>query len=181
MEIRKSLTAVGAALMMVGVSAPALAADTMFQCGTDTSNPYDKGVISAGLIEMAKSLRCKDPKFSSELNPGDWELPAIWERRREPSCEIHTKLARGLYEKRDFIANPIKPRKNKNDTNLAAGAAYDVQFAQYDEALAKLDAFIYEANKAQLNRLFLQAADYRSVLVRDAKLARDCVYRLSIQ
>jgi len=178
MTLRKPLTALAAALMIASASIPTMA-HAEFVCGTDpATNPYDKDVIAAGLTDMAEALRCVAD--SSELNPGLWSLDPIWEQRREPSCDVHLNLARKLYEVRDFDANPDRPKKNKNDTNLATGAAWDVQFSKFVDALSKLDSFLDDAGKARLNSAFPAAADYRYLLTRDAQIARDCVYQLSI-
>jgi hypothetical protein len=173
MEIRKSLTAIGAALMMVGISTPAAAE---FSCGPD--NGYDKDVVAMGLADIAERLRCADD--ADELNKGLWVDAPIWEKRREPSCEIHQKLARNLLEYRDFSAGN-KPPKNKNDTNLAAGASWSVQFGKFEEALSQLDSFYAAASKATLNSENPNAGDIRALLLADISEARMCVYQLSLQ
>lgn len=173
MEIRKSLTAFGAALMMIGISAPA-AAD--FSCGPDGG--YDKDVVAMGLADIAERLRCD--KDADELNKGLWVDEPIWEKRRAPSCEIHQKLARNLLEYRDF-SEGNKPPKNKNDTNLAAGASWSVQFGKFEDALSKLDSFYNAASKATLNSENPSAGDLRMMLLADISQARMCVYQLSLQ
>ena len=179
MNVRKSLTAIGAALFFISVGASA----EPFDC-TNDDGQNDPAVISEGLIEIAEDLRCVKDK--TELNDGRWGLPPsslapIWEKRREPSCEIHLKLSRNLYELRDFETNPTRPPKNKNNTNLAAGAAYALLFEKYDDALSKLESFRNAANKATLNRYFDDAADWRMLLIKDIDIAHGCVYQLSIQ
>jgi len=173
MKARKILAALGAALMMIGVSAPASA----FDCGTDPdTDPYNKDVIAAGLKALAEALRC-DGDYSSVANPGAWpNATPIWERRREPSCDVHSNLARKLYEKREF-KNGSKPPKNPN--NGVAGASWDVMFEKYEGALSKLDSFLNDAGKARLSSKFPggydNAAIARYSFTSEVEEARICV------
>jgi len=173
MKIQKSLTALGAALLMISISAPASA----FDCGTDASNPYDKDVIAAGLKALAETLRCKSDPM--DVNLGLWSTAPIWEKAREGSCDIHASLARKLLEFRDF-SDGNKPPKNKNDTNLAAGASWDVQTEKYQAALDKLDAFLADAMKARLNEDNGNAFDQRYLFTSEVKGARTCVYHFTL-
>ena len=171
MKIRKSLTAVGAALMMIGVSVPAAA----FECGTGPDNPYDKDVIAAGLEAIAVTLRCTDDAEGQNL--GLWSTAPIWQKGAKGSgdgCDVHASLARKLLEFRDFTGGN-KPPKNKNETNLAAGASWDVANEKYEAAFEKLEAFENDAKKARLNEANDDAYDQRYVLLHDIGLAKMCV------
>jgi len=176
MKARKILAALGAALMMIGVSAPASA----FDCGT-AGNPYDKDVIAEGLEALAMKLRCDGP-YSSDANPGTWpNANPIWERRRMPDCKVHSNLARKLLEDRELDDESTKPPRNKHHTNRKAGASWDVMFEKYDGALSKLDSFLNDAKKARLNSIFVPGGTKNATVARDwftseVKAARDCVY-----
>jgi hypothetical protein len=172
MNVRKILAAIGAALIMIGISAPASA----FEC-TNDDGAIDPAVIQANLTGIANTLRCAD--YSPELL-GEWPKDnPIWERRRVPSCDVHQKLARNLYEKREFLPG-TKPRRNKN--NDAAGAAWDVRNGQYEEAIMKLDMLIDAVMKATLNRGFepnVGAAQMlANELIKEAEEARICINQL---
>lgn len=145
MKIRKSLTAVGAALMMVGMSAPVLANDLVYDwCeGTDTPDPT---TITTSLEGLATELRCN---LGSELNPGTWPKEfQIWQKRGSGSCEVQDSLAKKLNEKR---AEGTKPPRNKHESNDAAGAANDVRNGKYLAAVDKLDSFVKDVWKSKLN------------------------------
>lgn len=172
MKTRKILAAFGAALMMLGISMPAAA----FDCTNDDGD-VDPAVIQANLTAMANYLRCTD---HSDVLPGLWnpENP-IWEKRRAPSCDIHQKLARNLYEKRQF-SDGSKPPRNKN--NQAAGAAWNVRNGQYEEAIVKLDSFVAAILKSTLNRSYdpnTAAAQYQAMMfINKAQVARACIVQL---
>jgi hypothetical protein len=173
MKIQKSLTALGAALMIISISAPASA----FECGTDASNPYDKDVIAAGLQALAEELRCVDDSLGDNL--GLWSTAPIWQKGREGSCDIHASLARKLLEFRVF-SDGNKPPKNKNETNLAAGASWDVKNEKFEGALSKLDSFLDDAKKARLNEANGDAFDQRYVFLHEVNEARTCVYHFTL-
>ena len=141
MKIRKSLTAVGAALMMVGMSAPALAGDFedgFGDCGNRTQT-YDR------LVELAQHLRCNGV-FSTPANPGYWpNAYPLWEKRRDPSCEVHASLAAKLYEAPE--PNVRNPHKSE-----PVGAAQKVLEGTKDEdAIQKLDDLDRAIEKSKLN------------------------------
>ncbi len=172
MKARKILAAIGAALIMISVSAPASA----FECGTDpVTDPYNKDVIAAGLKALAITLRCDDD--DSDANPGEWINDPIWERRRTADCEVHLRLARKLHEDRELDDDSTKPPKKKN--NLVAGASWDVMFEKYEGALSKLDSFLNDASKARLNSKFPggtdNAAIARNWFTSEVEEARICV------
>ena len=147
MKIRKSLTAVGAALMMVGMSAPTLAADQLFYDWCEGTEPPNPAVITASLEAVATELRCDLEE--SVLNPGTWpeEYP-IWQKRGGGSCEVQDSLARKLNENRE---EGTKPPRNKKGTNAVAGAANDVANGKYDAAVKKIDSFVSDVYKSRKN------------------------------
>jgi hypothetical protein len=181
MKIRKSLTAVGAALIVVGISAPAMA-EPAFVCeGNGVS--HDPETIFTNLRVFAEDVRCKDPEAApGEANPGIWDPEnPIWEKRREESCEIHSSLARKLHEDRELDENSTKPPKNRN--NDVAGAAWDFRNQKYEGARDKLYSFINDAWKARLNSQYevmgeideLAAAKARMDFIVRAEGAISCV------
>ena len=177
MEIRKSLTAVGAALMMVGISAPAAA----FDCGVDAENP-DPATITANLVGLAEELRCAP---GTVANPGNWPLGyPIWQKRGGGSCDVQDALAKKLNEERDF-GDDSKPPRNKNNTNTAAGAANDVNNGKFLSAVEKLDAFVKDAYKSRLNiwdgpaNGFENALAAKTFFVNEVDEARGCVCKLT--
>lgn len=169
MKIRKSMTAIGAALMVVGMSGPASA----FDCG-DPQNP-DPATISASLEGLATYLRCSP---GTGANPGTWPYDAIWQKRGEGSCEVQDSLAKKLNEEREF-AEGDKPPRNKNNTNTAAGAANDVANGKYLSAVDKLDAFVRDVYKSRLNSEFGDALAAKMFFVNEVQDARMCVCKLT--
>ena len=175
MKVRKSLTAISAALMMVGMSAPAAA----FECGGTDENP-DPATITANLVVLAEDLRCED--LGTEANPGNWTHDPIWQKRGDGSCEVQQSLARKLNEEREF-GEGKKPPQNKN--NASAGAAGDVRNAKYLAAVDKLDAFIKDAYKSRLNvwengnGVFDTALGAKMFFVNEVDEARGCVCKLT--
>jgi hypothetical protein len=175
MKIRKSLTAIGAAMMMVGMSAPASAYE--WCTGTDTPNPV---TITANLEALATELRCD---LESEVNPGTWPKNyPIWQKRGGGSCEVQDSLAKKLNEKRE---DGTKPPRNKNNTNASAGAANDVKYGKYLSAVEKLDAFVKGAYKSRLTLWdgaangFENALDAKMFFVNQVIEARGCVCKLT--
>ena len=172
MKVQKSLTALGAALMIISISAPASA----FEC-EGNGNTNDPQTISNNLIVLAESLRCA----LSDTAPG-WHYDPIWQKRGEGSCEVQDSLARKLYEEREFNAGDKPPQKKNND---AAGAAWDVRNAKYLEAIDKLDAFVMDAFRKKLNLWdssqggFLNALDAKNYFVTEANTARGCICTLA--
>jgi len=159
-------------LMMVGMSAPALA-QTTFECGTDPqTNPYDKDFIAAGLKDIAETLRCK--KDSIDKNVGLWDTLPLWQKGKKGSgdgCEIHASLAKKLLEFRDFKNN--KPPENGN--NVAAGASWDLTNEKYEAAFKKLESFETDAENAKPNEANKLADGIIWALLRDIGQAKDCV------
>jgi hypothetical protein len=152
MKIRKSLTAVGAALMMVGVSMPVLAAGFDWDSALDCS---DANAVSGELIRLEQHLRCKietDVSWPKD-NP-------IWEKARseERGCnEVHESHANKLW-----VSPPRNPgntnKKGKGPGKVAEGAAQKVVEAKYDEAITMLMDLRDAINKSTPNRAFVDAA-----------------------
>jgi len=99
-------------------------------------------VESAEIKYMADVLVCgKDG--------GQWNDAAIWQFKGKngDGCEVHTKLAKLLYEER---TDEPPPRKKGN--NVAKGAANDLDDGKYQSALDQLQLFIDTiVNDAKLN------------------------------
>jgi hypothetical protein len=152
MEIRKSLTAIGAALMMVGISAPALAAGFDWDNELDCS---DAGAVSQELIRLEQHLRCETKTDVSwpKDNP-------IWEKARseERGCtEVHESHANKLY--RSPPRNPGNTdKKGKGPGKVAEGAAQKVLEEKYDEAITMLMDLRDAVSKSTPNRAFVDAA-----------------------
>jgi len=175
MKARKILAALGAALMMIGVSAPASA----FDCGT-AGNPYDKDVIAEGLRNLAIALRCDDDATAANL--GEWTLDPIWQKRGGGDCEPQNSLARKLHEQREFKPG-TKPRPSGNNT--VAGASGDVRNEKYLNAVDKLDAFVKDAYKKKLyiwiigNDEFENSLAAKTYFINEVDEARMCVCHLT--
>jgi len=170
MKIRKSMTAIGAALMVVGMSGPASA----FECG-DPQSP-DPALISTNLVALATELRCSP---GTEANPGAWTGAPIWQKRGEGDCEVQESLAKKLNEERDFEEGD-KPPRNKNNTNTAAGAANDVANGKYLSAVDKLDAFVRDAYKSRINYDFgEESGAAKMYFLGEVETARGCVCKLT--
>lgn len=169
MKIRKSLTAVGAALMMVGMSAPALA-QSMFVCAGN-GNEHDPETIFTNLKTLAEEVRCNDPLAADdEPNPGNWDpTNPIWEKSREGSCEIHSRLARKIHEDRELDETSTKPPKKKGN-NDRAGAAWDFKNEKYEAAVDKLESFIEDAWKSRPNSQYVNSDGEIDVM--EAKLQK---------
>ena len=172
MKARKILAALGAALLIISISAPASA----FDC-EGNGNLFDPMTIAMNLGALAIDIRCIN---DSAKNPGRWDgLNPVFEKRAAPSCDVHNRLARSLFEKREF-ADDSKPRKNQN--NDASGAAWDVRNGKYEGAISKLDSFITAALKSRLNRSYdpdeAAAQLQRRKWINEAEKARICVNQL---
>lgn len=176
MEIRKSLTAFGAALMLVGASA--YADKPAVDCKNDV-NP-DPMKIQDGLTNLADYLRST---ARDDADFGPWPHDPIWQKRGTGSFEVQDALARKLYEERNFDVTNPKPPKNKN--NDAAGAAWDVRNGKYLAAVDKLDAFVKDAYKSRLvvwesgNYDFDTALAAKTFFVNEVIEARGCICKLT--
>ena len=176
MEIRKSLVAIGAALMFVGISAPAAAYEWC-----DGVNIPDPKTITGNLEGLAKDLRCAD---GTPANPGTWPTDyPIWQKRGGGSCEVQDSLAKKLNEERE---EGTKPRPNKKVTNTTAGAANDVTNGKYLSAVEKLDAFVDDVYKSRLNiwddgpaNGFQNTLAAKMYFVGEVQDARVCVCKLT--
>ena len=175
MEIRKSLTAIGAALMMVSVSA--YAEKPALDCKYDVNQ--DPVKIQSGLTNLADYLR-STARDGATFGP--WPHDPIWQKRGTGSLEVQDSLARKLYEEREF-GDGLKPPKNKN--NEAAGAAWDVRNGKYLAAVDKLDGFVKDAYKSRLN-VWESGNDYfdtalaaKMYFVNEVMEARGCICKLT--
>jgi len=172
MKVQKILAAFAAALMMLGISAPASA----FDC-EGNGNAYDPTTIANNLEAIAVELRCSP---GTKANPGKWPADnPIWERRGAGSCNVHHRLAQKLLQNREFDENS-KPRKNQ--ANDAEGAAWKVRNEKYEDAIQKLDQLIVAILKSRLNRAFdpnVGAAQMlANELVAEVEEAKICVAQL---
>ena len=178
MEIRKSLTAIGAALMMVSVTAYAEMPEV--NCG----NPMDPdpALIQSSLIDLSDYLRSTERDGATF---GPWPYEAIWQKRGTGDVEVQDSLARKLYEERDLDEN-TKPRRNKNNEN--AGAAWDVRNGKYLAAVDKLRAFVSDIYKKKLNPWppldpavseFTNSGGAKTYFVNQAKAAEGCICKLT--
>jgi hypothetical protein len=182
MKMRKTITAAAAALVMTAISAPA----TAFEC-EGNGNQYDPATIQANLTALAIALRCAP---GTDANPGEWLADnPIWEKRGAPSCDVHERLARKLYEERAFEDDcSDRPRKDckdrppQNENNDATGAAWDVRNEKYEAAISKLDSLIADVMKSRLNRAYDPdvgaAQTHANELIAEVEGARNCIYQL---
>ena len=174
MKMRKICSAAAAAIVMAAISAPASA----FDCDGN-GNQFDPATIQANLTALAVVVRCAP---GSDSNPGEWDADnPIWEKRAAPSCDVHERLARKLYEVREFGPDK-KPPKNKN--NDATGAAWDVRNGKYEGAISQLDSFIADIMKSRLNRDYdpdvTTAQMHANELINEANEAKACIIQLTL-
>ena len=152
MKVRKSLTAVGAALVFATISVPAMAARFDWDHNLDCSDP---DAVSAELVRLSEHLRC------AEVTMVSWPRDnPIWEKARseELGCtEVHESLADKLWVKppRDDVGNPDgKGKGPKQSANEAEGAAQKVLEEKYGEAIDKLIQLRDAVDKSKLNNEF---------------------------
>ena len=132
MKIRKSTTALGAALAMLTIGTTASAEH---DCPTQLQ-------IAEQLKALAVEIRCEtDP---SADNPGTWTGPAVWVRGKNPSCADHETAADALYV---FSS----PRGNGNKPAKIRGAAAAVEQGEFEEAVRDLGGFTLDLLNNDLN------------------------------
>jgi hypothetical protein len=177
MEIRKSLTAIGAALMMLGANAYADMHQPVIDCGAPMDPNPD--LIQSSLIDLSDYLRSTERDGATF---GPWPYEEIWQKRGTGDFAVQDSLVRKLYEERNLDEN-TKPPKNKNNDNT--GAAWDVRNGKYLAAVEKLDAFVNDAYKSRLNDWIYDNDDFENALgaktyfVNSAIAARSCICKLT--
>ena len=164
MKIRKSTTALGAALAMLTIGTSASAEHS---CPTQFQ-------IADNLKELAVEIRCVDD--STAENPGTWTGPAVWVRGKNESCADHETAADALYV---FSA----PRGNKNKPAKIRGAAAAVEQGEFEEAVRDLEGFTLDLLNNDLNPEFGEkdgknAAEWTQDWINRAKDAQGCVMEL---
>jgi hypothetical protein len=151
MKVRKSLTAFGAALMMIGVSAPAAAAGFDWDSGVCG----DRDATAQELVRLSEHLRCGEeaPSWPQD-NP-------IWQKMGSGSCDVHESLADKLWvAPSDTDGSPGKGKgKGKGPNNTAEGAAQKVSEAKDDEAITKLMQLLDAINKSKPSRDFIDGVE----------------------
>ena len=158
MQIRKSATALGAALVMSTFSMAAIAAE---DC------PMQDG-IAQDLKDLAKEIRCVN---FDQNNEGLWTDKAMWLKKREPSCADHSTAADALFVESAPRGNPNKPSKVR-------GAAAAVKQGEFEEAIRDLDGFILDLLNNDLNPEIegeKNAAYWTHKWIGSAKAAQACV------
>ena len=158
MQIRKSATALGAALVMSTFSMAAIAAD---EC------PMPGG-IAQDLKDLAKEIRCAG---FDKNNEGLWTDDAIWLKKRELSCADHSTAADALFVESAPRGNPSKPSKVR-------GAAAAVEQGEFEEAIRDLEGFTLDLLNNDLNPNIegdKNAAYWTHKWIGRAKFAQACV------
>ena len=161
MKIRKSTTALGAAIAMLTIGTSASAehfCPTQFQIAEDLKN-------------LATEIRCADE--STADNPGTWEGPAVWVRRKKESCSDHATAADALYVL-------SAPRGNPNKAVKIRGAAAAVEQDEFEEAVRDLEGFTLDLLNNDLNPEFGEkdgktAGEWTQEWINRAKAAQACV------
>lgn len=161
MNIRKSTTALGAAIAMLTIGASASAehaCPTQFQ-------------IAENLKELAAEIRCVED--NSADNPGTWEGPAVWVRGKNPSCADHATAADALYVL-------SAPRGKPNKDVKIRGAAAAVEQDEFEEAVRDLEGFTLDLLNNDLNLEFGEkdgktAGQWTQDWINRAKAAQACV------
>lgn len=153
MNIKKSGGSLAVAVSLFALSGVATAGE-YFACTQEGDFPTygNRANTIDALTSMADALRCQDGAFDQEAvgwNPDDpiWQ----WKGKDFKGCEVHTKLARQLYEKREDDGSP--PRRNKHGTNDSKGAVNDLQTggAKDESATLRLYSFMETIGNATEN------------------------------
>lgn len=151
MQIRKSATALGAALVIMGLSTSASA----FECAAPDA-------MADAMEQFAFDLRCDD---SLDPNPGGWPADnPLWERRMGPSCDDHASTAGAFYE----VSEP----KGKNPQGKPAkerGIAVALRQYNYEEALRDLYAVLIDVSGDDVNTQFDPDFATAKLIVMDIK------------
>lgn len=162
MQIRKSATALGAALVMLTFGTTAWAEH---DCPTQLQ-------IAQNLRDLATEIRCKG--FDSN-NAGAWTEEAIWLKRRQPSCADHSTAADALY-----VVSP--PRGNPNKPSKIRGAAEAVEQDEFEEAIRDLQGFRLDLMNNDLNPktdfMDKNAAEWTYDWIQEAKAAEICLMEI---
>ena len=160
MHIRKSATALGAALAMLTI-------------GTTASAEHDcppQLDIAEDLKALAAEIRCDDDATAE--NPGAWTDPAIWLRGKNPSCADHETAADALY-----VVSP--PRGKPGKPSKVRGAAAAVEQDEFEEAVRDLEGFTLDLLNNDLNPVVVvdgkNAAGWTQEWIDRAKAAQACV------
>jgi hypothetical protein len=133
MKIRKSTTALGAALVMMGLSASASA----FECGEPKAMADD-------MLAFSVMIRCDDPNDS---NPGSWDPEnPLWERRMGPSCEDHSSTAGAFFE----LSEP-KGKNPKGKAPRETGIVVALRQYNFEEALRDLYGVLTDVSGDDVN------------------------------
>ncbi len=149
MQIRKSISALGTAIAVLGLSASASA----FECP-------DPGAMADEMEEFAFELRCDD---SVEPNLGNWPADnPLWERRMGESCDDHTSTAGAFYE----VSEP-KGKNPKNRPPRETGIAVALRQDNYEEALRDLYGVLTDVSGDDVNQAFDPDAATAKLIVMD--------------
>jgi hypothetical protein len=160
MHIRKSATALGAALAMLAIGTTAWAEN---HCPPQLD-------IADDLKALAAEIRCVDDATAE--NPGTWADPAIWLRRKNPSCADHETAADALY-----VVSP--PRGKPGKPSKVRGAAAAVEQDEFEEAVRDLEGFTLDLLNNDINPDVevdgKNAAEWTQEWIDRAKAAQACV------
>ena len=125
MNIKKLGSSLAATTLLVGLSTVAMA-ETCDDLAADISN-------------LAGQLRCAE---YGDAHVGYYsKANALWEKRGQPSCDVHESLATKLYFDRAITGEPPPIKKGGN---AKGGAAQDLVNGKLDAAYAKLESFLFD-------------------------------------
>ena len=151
MQIRKSATALGAALVMVGLSTSASA----FDCA-------DPATMANAMHVFATDLRCEGEDAN---NPGEWPADnPLWERRMGPSCDDHASAAGAFYE----LSEP-KGKNPKGKPAKETGIVVALRQDNLEEALRDLYAVLTDVSGDDVNTAYDPDFATANLIVMDIK------------
>lgn len=129
----------------------------------------------AHIKQAADNLRCtlaQSKEFGAPSSPdfelgerGLWDYAPIWQKAagkgkkkqdaQTDGCETHQRIAKKLYEERDFSDPDSRPRPNgkngKETTNTATGAAQALEYGKFQAALDSLTAIELAVDASVVN------------------------------
>lgn len=133
MQIRKSATAVSAALAILGLSTSASA----FECA-------DPSAMADAMVDFSVMIRCDD---AEEPNLGTWpSTNPLWERRMGPSCDDHSSTAGAFFE----LSEP-KGKNPKGKEPKETGIVVALRQDNYEEALRDLRGVLLDISGDDVN------------------------------
>ena len=127
MKIKKLGSSLAATTLLVGLSTVAMA------------DPMTCEDLASDIYNLSAELRCAD---YGDAHTGYYNKSnALWEKRGQPSCDVHESLAAKLFFDRSITGEPPPVKKGGNANG---GAAQDLLNGKLDAAYTKLESFLMD-------------------------------------